>query len=119
VALSYRGPDDAPAGTTLGLPGGGLDFVRFDVRAPSEDDLRAGRNLTIIEANGTSSESTNIYDPGRSLAWAWGVLLEQWRVLFALGAARRNAGVRPPTARWVLTALARYYRARRGSTLAD
>lgn len=73
----------------------GLDFGRFDLRAPSLEDLRAARNLAIIELNGATAESTNIYDPDRSVFWAWGVLFRQWALLYRLGARRRRLGVPP------------------------
>ncbi|QKK09712.1 MAG: alpha/beta fold hydrolase [Planctomycetota bacterium] len=73
----------------------GLDFGRFDIRARSIEDLAAARDLGIIELNGTTAESTNIYDPDRSVWWTWGVLLRQWQVLYRLGARRRSLGVPP------------------------
>lgn len=72
-----------------------IDFGRFDIRFPTEDDLMEGVGLGIVEFNGSTSEATNIYDPNRSTRWAYGVLFGQWRRLYALGAARRAAGVRP------------------------
>ena len=74
--------------------GARIDFGRFDVRAASEEDLRAGR-FAVIELNGVTSESTNMYDPGRSVFWAYGVLFRQWARLYDIGAARRREGVAP------------------------
>ncbi|MEM7628909.1 MAG: alpha/beta fold hydrolase [Planctomycetota bacterium] len=74
---------------------GGFDFGRFDIRAGSIDDLRRGRDLAVIEVNGTSSEATNIYDPERSALWAWGVLRAQWRALYAVADARIGLGASP------------------------
>ena len=76
-----------------GEGGKGLDFGRYDVRAASEDEFRAGR-FTIIELNGTLAEATSIYDPGRSFLWTYRLLYRQWRTVYALGAARRAAGTR-------------------------
>jgi hypothetical protein len=100
IARAFRGPDGGP---------GGLDFGRFDVRYESDEALRAGRGLAIIELNGTSSESTNMYDPSRPLGWAQGVLRRQWATLYRLGAARRRQGVAPTG----LRALRAHYRAAR------
>ncbi|MDQ7013483.1 MAG: alpha/beta fold hydrolase [Planctomycetota bacterium] len=93
AAASFRGC--VPEGVPLPDSDNGLDFGRFDIRARSIDDLAAARGLGIIELNGTTAESTNIYDPDRSAWWAWGVLFRQWEVLFKLGAQRRAQGVRP------------------------
>ncbi len=93
AAAAFRA--DVPDGVTLPAGDNGLDFGRFDIRVRSIEDLAAARGLGIIELNGTTAESTNIYDPDRSVWWAWGVLCRQWKALFALGAQRRAQGVRP------------------------
>ncbi|MGP1347193.1 MAG: alpha/beta fold hydrolase [Phycisphaerales bacterium] len=73
---------------------GGLDFGRFDVRYERDEDLMGGRGLAIVELNGTLSESTNLYDPGKSLRWSYGVLFSQWRRVYELGRMRRARGQR-------------------------
>lgn len=73
----------------------GLDFGRFDLRYAQEDDLTTCTHLGIVEFNGTSAESTNLYDPGRSIIWAYRILFAQWRMLYALGSRRRAQGVTP------------------------
>lgn len=45
----------------------GFYFGRFDVRFNSEDELRKGEGFRIVEANGVTSESTNLYDPDYSV----------------------------------------------------
>lgn len=84
IARAYRG-----------VGGGGLDYARFDLRAPSEQDVRDAENLAIIELNGVTGESTNLYDPERPTAWALGVLGDQWEALARVGHARRRSGARP------------------------
>lgn len=74
-------------GNSIGKPDS-LDFARFDVRYESDELLRQGKGFVIIEANGTSAESTNIYDPKRSLWWALRVLFGQWVILARLGVWR-------------------------------
>jgi hypothetical protein len=44
----------------------GLYYGRVDVRAESEEALRAGRFI-VLELNGVSSEPGHIYDPSYSL----------------------------------------------------
>jgi len=72
----------------------GFYFGRYDVRAESFDELRSGR-FKIIELNGVTSESTNIYDTRYSLIDAYRILFRQWRLAFAIGAANAERGVRP------------------------
>ncbi len=86
-----------------------FDFGRFDVRYTSDEELREGRGFAIIELNGTTSESTNLYDPGRSAFWSYGVLFRQWHALYRLGRQRRNEGARPLSL-WALLKLIRQHR---------
>ena len=72
----------------------GFYFGRFDVRHTSDAELRAGRGFRILELNGVTSESTNIYDPARSLPAAYRTLCRQWTLAFRIGAANRAAGHR-------------------------
>jgi hypothetical protein len=73
----------------------GFYFGRFDVRVPSAEDLREGRNLKVIEANGVTSEATHIYDPKLTIWQAYRILFEQWWVAFEIGAQNRARGTRP------------------------
>jgi hypothetical protein len=98
---------------------GGLDFGRFDLRYESDDALRRGEAFDVVELNGTTSESTNLYDPGKSLWWAYSVLFAQWRLLFELGTARRRAGARPMGIGLLLATVWDHYRTRAGSAVSD
>ena len=80
----------------------GYFFGRYDLRVPTEEDLRAGKNLKILEANGVSSESANIYDPAYSLMDAYAVMFKQWQAAFRIGAKNRARGHQPASFRQVL-----------------
>jgi membrane protein DedA with SNARE-associated domain len=82
----------------------GFNFGRYDIRCPSAEDLRAGRNLRVIELNGVTSEATAIYDPRHSLFQAWRMLCRQWRLAFEIGAANRALGAQPFPLRQALRA---------------
>ena len=97
---------------------GGLDFGRFDLRYTSEEALSRG-DFSIIELNGTTGESTNLYDPKKSIFWAYGVLVGQWRLLFELGASRRAHGARPMSLGTLVQTVRAHYNSRRGSALSD
>lgn len=88
----------------------GFHFGRFDIRTPSVDDFRAGRNFKIVELNGVTSEATHIYDPSNSLFEAYRVLFEQWRLAFEIGAKNRERGVKPSSLCELLRGLADYNR---------
>lgn len=85
----------------------GYYFGRYDLRVPSTEDLRAGKNFKIIEANGVSSESANIYDPSYGLFHAYQVMFKQWALAFRIGKQNRDLGHSPSTIKEVLSALAR------------
>ena len=45
----------------------------------------------MLELNGVTAESTDIYDPANSVVAAWRKLMRQWRLAFEIGAANRAA----------------------------
>lgn len=98
---------------------GGLDIGRFDIRYESDEALRRGEGFAVVELNGTLSESTNIYDPERSIFWAYSVLAGHWTLLYELGAARRREGARPVSVLEIWRELRRHLRERSGSAVAD
>lgn len=79
----------------MSLPVSGFHFGRYDLRAPSFEAFREGRDLRIIELNGVTSEVTEIYDPRYGLLVAWRRLFAQWRLAFEIGAENRELGARP------------------------
>jgi pimeloyl-ACP methyl ester carboxylesterase/membrane protein DedA with SNARE-associated domain len=110
IAREFPGRDGRP---------GGLDFGRFDFRYTSDEELMAGRGIGVVELNGTTSESTNLYDPGKNIFWAYGVLFRQWATLYRLGAVRRRAGVRPLGVFEMFGTMRGFYRGRPGSSVSD
>ncbi len=86
----------------------GFYFGRYDVRTPSIDDFKKGRNFKIIELNGVTSEATHIYNPGSSLFAAYRTLAHQWRVAFEIGACNRARGSAVTSARTIARALLDY-----------
>ena len=73
----------------------GFFIGRYDIRYSSEKDLREGRDFRIIELNGAASEATSIYDSRNSLWAAYATLFQQWKLVFAIGAANRRLGASP------------------------
>jgi membrane protein DedA with SNARE-associated domain len=97
----------------------GFHFGRFDVRYESIEDFKAGRDIAIVELNGVTAESTNIYDPRRSLLSAYATLYRQWEILFRIGAANRRRGHEPASVRELTRLLVAHLRAPDVTTLAD
>ena len=97
----------------------GFCFGRFDLRYSDPDELRAGRGFAVIELNGVTSESTNLYDPAWPLWRAYRTLFRQWALAFRVGAANRARGHRPVGVLDLLRLIRAYYRDRVVSPLAD
>jgi hypothetical protein len=73
-----------------------LHIARFDIRYESLGALRAGRAFKIIEVNGAGSEAVHAWDPKYSLLKAYKIVFEKQRMVFAIGAAMRRRGHKPP-----------------------
>jgi hypothetical protein len=70
----------------------GFFIGRFDVRYTDVERFKAGLDLAIVELNGVTAESTNIYDPAGSLWAAYRTLFAQWHLVFRIGAANVRRG---------------------------
>ncbi len=91
----------------------GFFFGRFDLRAGSEDALRAGRDFKILELNGLTGEATHFYDPRHSAWEMWRVLIGQWKEAFAIADANIALGVKPAGHLTVLREIFRFLASRR------
>lgn len=74
----------------------GFYYGRLDVKFKNVESLSAGVDFNIIEINGASSESINIWDRNAGLGTAVKTLLQQYHTLFKLGDISRKRGARPP-----------------------
>ncbi|MDZ7773868.1 MAG: VTT domain-containing protein [Balneolaceae bacterium] len=73
----------------------GFAFGRYDLKAPSPEALKRGEGLKVIEVNGVTSESTNIYDPSNSFLDAQRILMRQWKLAFETGRRQAERGHEP------------------------
>lgn len=81
----------------------GFYFGRLDVRFNTWEDLKQGKNFSIIELNGAGSEPTHMYDPKHSIFFAWKEIARHWKILFQISMSnhrgkkipfmKRSAGV--------------------------
>lgn len=74
----------------------GYHYGRLDIKFGDLERLQAGKDFEIIEINGASSESINIWDRNARLGEAIKTLLQQYNTLFKLGAANRKLGHKTP-----------------------
>ncbi|TGK03292.1 carboxylate--amine ligase [Leptospira selangorensis] len=70
----------------------GFYFGRYDIRFSSLKDFLEGKDLHIVELNGVTSESTNIYDPRFSFKERYSILFSQWKILFQISRQSRTKG---------------------------
>ncbi|MBN9656736.1 MAG: VTT domain-containing protein [Acidobacteria bacterium] len=89
----------------------GFAFGRFDVRVPSAEDFRSGRNISVIELNGVGAEATHVYDPSVSLLSAYAAMFQHWKLAFEIGSLQRRRGAQPTS----LTVLLRLWLQRRAA----
>ncbi len=71
-------------------------YGRLDIKFKNPQQLSNGEDFEIIEINGASSESINIWDRRAKLRDAINILLQQYDTLFKLGAKNRARGFNPP-----------------------
>lgn len=90
----------------------GMDFGRFDLRCESTEQFQRGERLGIVELNGTTSEATHLYDPNWPLWKRYLVLIDQWAILYSIGARRRARGVEPVRVREIAQGYLEHYRDR-------
>jgi hypothetical protein len=62
----------------------GFYFGRLDVKYNTWEELRHGKNFSIIELNGAGSEPTHIYDPRHSVFFAWKEITRHLNILYRI-----------------------------------
>lgn len=102
-----------------GENGAGIDFGRFDLRYNDAAAITRGEGFAIIEFNGTSSESTSMYDPTKRTDWAYALLFRHWKRLFVIGSARRREGGKTMSIRALLTGWRAHRKTRTVPTISD
>ena len=79
-------------------------FGRFDVRFSSLPELQRGENFSIVEINGAGAEATHIWDRNTTLLQAYAALMQQYNLLWEIGAENAKRGFKPSTIRELITA---------------
>lgn len=59
----------------------GFYFGRLDIRYQSWEELKKGKNFSVIELNGAGSEPTHMYDPRHTIFFAWKEIIRHWNIL--------------------------------------
>jgi hypothetical protein len=69
-------------------------YGRYDIKCLSIEDLKQGRNFSILEYNGCGAEPHHIYGDGNNLLQAYRIVLHHWNVLFKISKLNYNKGQR-------------------------
>ena len=90
-------------------------YGRFDMRVGSWGSLREGKEIRILEFNGTSSDPAHIYQPGYSLIKAYGDIAYHWGVMYRISRQNKQGGHSPVSFKAIISALIIYFRYKRAN----
>ncbi|PQJ83483.1 D-alanine--D-alanine ligase [Aliivibrio sifiae] len=82
----------------------GFHYGRLDVKFKDMNSLMNGDDFTILEINGASSEAAHIWDRNTPLKTIFSTLLQQYKILFEIGAQQKEQGHHPPKIKELLAA---------------
>jgi hypothetical protein len=68
-------------------------YGRYDIKCESVEDLKQGKNFTILEFNGSGAEPNHVYNAGFSLFGAYRVFLHHWKVLYQISKYNKQHGI--------------------------
>jgi hypothetical protein len=68
-------------------------YGRYDLKAASLEDLKAGRNFQLLEFNGSGAEPNHVYQQRLTLRAAHREILRHWKVLYEISKINRKKGV--------------------------
>ena len=68
-------------------------YGRYDLKCTSIEDLKQGKNFLILEYNGCGAEPHHIYGNGNTLLQAYKIVLQHWKVLYAISRHNYENGV--------------------------
>ena len=70
-------------------------YGRYDIMCSNVDDLKKGKNFTILEYNGCGAEPNHFYDTGYTLLGAYREILMHWKALFRICSYNSRQGIKP------------------------
>ncbi len=91
----------------------GAYYGRFDLRTISWETLRAGKEISILEFNGTNSDVSHIFQPGYALLKAYRDIAFHWDVMRRIAIENRHLGHTSITYKNIISTLIIYFRHKR------
>ena len=68
-------------------------YGRYDIKTTSLEDLKQGKNVSILEFNGVGSEPNHIYDIGLSYRQAIKIIAKHWKYMYEIGRINYKKGI--------------------------
>lgn len=68
-------------------------FGRYDIKCTSIQDLKEGRNISILEYNGTGAEPNHIYDCGMTYCEALKEIARHWKYMYEISEINKRRGI--------------------------
>jgi hypothetical protein len=72
---------------------GAFYYGRYDVKCTSLDDLKQGKNYTILEYNGAGAAPNHVYHRGLTIWEAWREVSRHWKYLYDISYYNHRMGV--------------------------
>ena len=69
-------------------------YGRYDIKCASIEDLKSGKNFSILEYNGSGAEPHHVYGNGNTLVQAFRILVQHWDVLYRISKHNHQKGIR-------------------------
>jgi len=70
-------------------------YGRYDIMCTNVEDLKNGKNFTILEYNGCGAEPNHFYDTGYTLTGAYKEILMHWKALYEICKYNTQQGIKP------------------------
>lgn len=68
-------------------------YGRYDIKCVSVNDLKEGKNFSILEFNGSGSGTQHVYGNGNNIFQACHIILQHWKMLYKISKYNNEQGV--------------------------
>ena len=68
-------------------------YGRYDIKTTSLEDMKQGKNISILEFNGVGAEPNHIYDIGLTYMQAIRIIAQHWKYMYDIGRINYKKGI--------------------------
>lgn len=90
----------------------GFYYGRFDLKVSSLEDLYQGKNIKVVELNGTNSEPTHIYSPEMNIFKAYKAIFQNMKFVFEIAMENKSKGIKSPSVFLIAKKVNQYFNSR-------